>query len=991
MQIVSSLKPVQFVRRTVSDFMSTEKSIQKLCICLAIVATSVGFAESSRAADLATGFASPPNGARIRAYWWWLNGNVTSNAITRDLEEMKAKGWGGALICDAGGADQRGNDQVRHGPTFLTPEWRALYRHTLHEAGRLGLEMSLNIQSGWNLGSPMVTADDANKKLVWSETTLTGGRRVSIALPKPQIRDDYYRDVCVLAFPLKPRAGDKRPDLLNWKSKTMQEALRFSGPNAWFLVNSAPDTSGLLEELPVTPGEEDTPAGDVLNLTDRIGVNGVLDWQAPAGEWQVLRFGCTIGDHARVSTHSEGWGGYAIDPLDAGAFNRYWDVVVEPLIKDAGAHAGKALRYLHTDSWEVDAFNWTPNLVSEFRRRRGYDPLPYFPTLAGRIVDNRKVSNRFLNDFRRTLGDLSAEHFRLFSERAARHGLGIHPESGGPHFTPIDAQQCLEISDVPMSEFWAQSRSHRIDDITRLFVKQPASAAHVAGRRFVAAEGFTTVGPHWQEAVWDNLKPSFDQAICEGLNRLVWHAFVCSPAEEGLPGIQYFAGTHMNPNTTWWDKSGPFIQYMNRCQWMMQQGLFVADACYYYGDHVPNYTQLKRSDPARVLPGYDYDAISAASLLGRSSVKDGRLVLPDGMSYRVLVLPNRPAISLPVLRKVRELVEAGVTIVGPPPVQTLSLADQPKADAGIEQLADQLWGEVQAPDGRRNVGKGRVVWGKTAREVLLADGVKPDFEANGAELDYTHRRDGAVEIYFVSSRANGSVQADCCFRVSGKAPELWDAVTGERRFAAAYEERDGCTVVPLEFAPCGSWFVVFRRPAADHPATAKSNAAEFKPVMHITGSWTVAFDPAWGGPASATFDKLESWTDRAEPGIKFYSGTATYRKTFELNDASRITRHASRMYLDLGDLRELAEVKVNGQSCGIAWCPPFRVDISRALKPGPNELTVEVVNFWPNRITGDAGLPKEERLTRTNIRQLNQKTPLMKSGLFGPVTLLERQ
>jgi len=948
-------------------------------------------AVSGASADpLEAGFANPPREARSRAYWWWLNGNVTSNAITRDLQEMKAKGWGGALLCDAGGAEQGGNDRVAHGPTFFTPEWRALYQHALHEADRLGLELSLNIQSGWNLGGPMVTADDANKKLVWSEANFSGGRRVSVALPKPQVRDDYYRDVCVLAFPLKPQSGDRRPDLKNWKAKTLQEPLRFSGPNGWFLVNSAPDTSSLLEELPVTPGEEDARAADVLDLTTKLGADGVLNWDAPAGEWQILRFGSTIGDHARVSTSSDGWKGYALDPLDAGAFRRYWDAVVEPLIADAGLLAGTTLKYLHTDSWEVDAFNWTPGMMAEFRQRRGYDPLPYFPVLAGRIVNDRKVSNRFLNDFRRTLGDLSAQHFRLFHELAARHGLGIHPESGGPHFTPIDAQQCLGINDVPMAEFWALSRSHRVDDVTRLFVKQPASAAHTMGRKFVAAEGFTTVGPHWQETVWDNLKPSFDQAICEGLNRLVWHAFVCSPAEEGMPGIQYFAGTHINPNTTWWNKSGPFIQYLNRCQWMMQQGLFVADACYYYGDHVPNYTQLKRSDPARVLPGYDYDVISAEALLDRMTVKYGRLALPDGMSYSVLVLPDRPAISLPVLRKVRELVEAGATVIGPRPVGTLSLANQPKADSAIEQLADQLWGEVmQTGPGQREVGKGRIVWGKTAREVLRADGVKPDFESSGAGLDYLHRRDGAAEIYFVSSRANGAVRADCAFRVFGKAPELWDAVTGEHRFAAAYEETDGRTTLPLELPPCGSVFVVFREPATKHPATAKNNAPEFKPVMDINGPWTVAFDPARGGPATATFDKLESWTDRAEPGIKFYSGTAIYRKTFEVPQPATGSRQSG-IFLDLGNVRELAEVKVNGQSCGITWAPPFRVDISRALKPGPNELAIEVVNFWPNRIIGDAALPKAERLTRTNVRKLTQTTPLMPSGLLGPVRLVSR-
>ncbi|HMP84986.1 MAG TPA: glycosyl hydrolase, partial [Verrucomicrobiota bacterium] len=473
--------------------------------------------------------------------------------------------------------------------------------------------------------------EDANKNLIWSETHPPASTNGPLVLPPPAgIKDNYYRDVAVVAFPNRTPAGNVRAEITDWRSKAMLDSLRFEGRNAWFLANSAPATARLILDKPGIPGEEAAHTNEVLDLSDTLSSDGTLDWTPTNGSWIVLRFGATIGDHAHVSTSSDGWKGYALDPLDAGAFRRYWDSVVQILIADAGTHAGTTLKYLHTDSWEVDAFNWTPTQIAEFKKRRGYDPLPWLPTLAGYIVDDRKLSNRFLHDYRRTLADLAMDnHFRLFRELASAHKLQIHPESGGPHFTPIDAQQCLANNDVPMAEFWAESRSHRVDDVTRFFVKQPASAAHTAGRRFVAAEGFTTVGPHWQETLWDNLKPSFDMALCEGLNLLVWHAFVCSPEEEGLPGIQYFAGTHFNPATTWWEKSAPFLAYINRSQWMMQQGLFVADVLQYYGDHAPNYTQLKSSDPAKVLPGYDYDVIAAEQLLTRLQVKRGRLTLPD--------------------------------------------------------------------------------------------------------------------------------------------------------------------------------------------------------------------------------------------------------------------------------------------------------------------------------------------------------------------------
>jgi hypothetical protein len=567
-------------------------------------------------------------------------------------------------------------------------------------------------------------------------------------------------------------------------------------------------------------------------------------------------------------------------------------------------------------------------------------------------------------------------HFKLFRDNAHRHEMLIHPESGGPHAVPIDAQQCLGFNDVPMSEFWAWSWRHRIGDENRFFVKQPASAAHTYGHKLVLAEGFTSIGPHWQETLWDNLKPTFDHACTEGLNLLAWHAFVCSPASEGIPGQQYFAGTHLNPNVTWWEKSAPFFDYINRCQWMLQQGIAVADVAYYYGDHVPNFAQLRKSDPAHEGAGYDYDVVTAEVILNRMKVSGGQLVLPDGVSYRVLVLPDRKVISLPVLRKLKEFVDAGATIIGTRPASASGLMDYPASDIEVRQLADTLWGS------------GGVIAGRTAREILLSQKVKPDFENEcledtNAEINFVHRSDGNTQIYFIANRSTNAVTLNCTFRVADQAPELWDAVNGAHYFAAAYSQRDSVTKLPLKLDPCGSQFVVFREPANKHPANASRNDIDYTTISELSGPWTVEFDTKWGGPASARFDTLANWTSREEPGIKYYSGTAVYRKDFEVPAAAT----NKSVHIDLGAVRELAEVKVNGRSCGIVWVPPFQVDISRTIKAGVNHLEVEVVNFWPNRIIGDDFLPDTERLTRTNIRQLSRKTPLMPSGLIGPVRL----
>ena len=955
-----------------TNLAESPRNLRGLLVTLALLWL---LATPALAATLESGWDDPPNEARLRAYWWWLNGNVTKESITHDLAEMKAKGFGGAVLIDAGGAEQEGNAPVPHGPTFFTPAWRELYKHALREAHRLGLEISLNLQSGWNLGGPanIVSPADAAKKYVWSEFNITGGTNLQLALPPPAARDNFYLDTAVLAYPLK---SAPRPEpLKNWRQKALQQSLE---------PFSAPVSTPLFEEIAATPGEADTSTTEVLDLTSNLSPDGILRWEAPAGDWQLLRFGYTIGDHAYVSTASEGWSGYAIDVYSATAFQNYWNKVVEPLIADAGPLAGTTLKYLHTDSWEVELANWTPTLRAEFQKRRGYDLLPWLPVLAGRIVNSRDASDRFLFDYRQTLGDLAIDnHFRLFRDNAHAHGLGIHPESGGPHAVPIDAQRCLGWDDIPMSEFWAWSWMHRIGDENRFFVKQPASAAHTYGHRITQDEGFTTIGPNWQETLWDNLKPSFDKALCEGMNRLVWHAFVCSPDETGIPGQQYFAGTHLNPKVTWWEKSAPFFSYINRCQWMLQQGRFTADVLYYYGDHVPNFAQLKKSDPAHVLPGYDYDVITAEALIERATVRDGKIFLPDGMNYRVLVLPGRDAISLPVLRKLKELVAAGATVIGPQPVRGETGKDFASTDARVAALGQELW--------HGKVANGRVIADRTAREVLLADGVKPDCEfldTDRSALDYIHRTTEDAEIYFVANRSNSAATATVAFRITAKAPELWNAVTGQRTFAHASVEKDGRTFVPLDFAPCGSCFVVFREPASAHPAVALLNRVELKSFQEISGPWNVSFDPAWGKPPALQFDSLVSWTTRPEPGIKFYSGTAVYEKTFDLAPTWPLTNQTSRLLLDLGEVHELAEVTVNGKSCGIVWCPPWRVDVTQTVKPGENNLRIAVVNFWPNRLIGDAGLPAGQRLTRTNIRKLTADVPLMKSGLLGPVQLL---
>jgi hypothetical protein len=924
----------------------------------------VTFSSTIGQTNLEKGFANPPLAARTRAYWWWLNGNVTKEAIKKDLEWMKKIGMGGSLIFDAG----QPAGPVPTGPMFGSPEWRELFRFAIKEADRLGLELTLSAQSGWNLGGPTVTADEASKHITWSETRLTGPTKFSQKLAMPKNRDDYYRDSYVLAYKLKDTSKTTRPAIDKLESKLLFKELGGSGGNG----------SQLLVDIPGSSYEEDVLSKDVIDLSDKLSADGTLIWEVPAGIWQVVRFGYT-NSGGKVSTSSGNWKGYVVDYLDSTALKTYWDKVIEPLIDDVGLLAGKSFKGFETDSWEGGGVNWTLKFPGEFKKRRGYDIRPYLLVATGKIVDNREVSNRFLADFRKTIGDCFADnHYGVLAKLAHKHNMIIHCEASGPHLGPFDGLKNLGRTDAPMGEFWVKS-PHRPTEDTRFFMKCAGSAAHTYGKTIACGEGFTSIGPHWNDVLWSSQKPTFDHEACAGLNLTYIHAFTCSPKEMGIPGQQYFAGTHFDPQLTWANQAGAFVGYLNRCQFMLQQGLFVADVCYYYGDQVPNVPGRKHSDPAHVMPGYDYDHISEEVLLTRMSVKNGRIVLPDGMSYSLLVLPDFKILSLPALKKIRELVAAGAKVAGVKPQRTSTLQNYPECEDEFNRIAGELWDRGKISD-------------KPTREILESMQIAPDMESDGDTIpDYLHRRIGNTDIYFISNPTAHPIKVKATFRINGKQPELWDPVTGNIRILPQFNQSGGRTSVPLEFVAYGSAFVVFRNKSTVVDEV-KSNFPQLNILQELTNPWIVKFDSAWGGPAKpVTFTKLEDWTKHAEEGIKYYSGTATYHTTFSFKTVEN--QKTAHIYLDLGVVKEIAEVRLNGRSLGVLWCPPWNLEITDALKNGDNTLEIDVVNLWPNRLIGDGKLPLEKRFAKTNVAvyySKPQKGPdheLLQSGLLGPVTI----
>lgn len=971
-------------------------------------------------AQLEAGFRNPPDEAKARVFWWWLEGNINKTGILTDLVAMKNAGIKGAILFDAGSSSYNGMEKTSAGPVFMSKEWIGLFDYTCHIADSLGLEISLNIGSGWNDGGPWVTPELASKKLVWSELNVQGPYKLHETLPMPEklfvpenSSDAYYKPIAVLA--IKLNGGNVKP-LENFDIKAVHSIY-----NIPFTKNGLGyDWNIFMRKDTLPAGEAHARLEDVIDISAHVGASGRINWDVPAGNYLILRFGYTA-TGIKVSTHSPGGGGLAMDYMSMAAMDVQYKNVVTALTK---GHPPKSLKYLHDDSWELGASNWTADFTKEFKSANGYDIVQYLPILTGRILGNRATSNNFLYDFRRTIADLIYKnHYQRFRDLAQKEGLGIHSESGGPHPAPIDALKNLGLNAIPMGEFWIRANTHRVEPHRRLYVKQSASAAHIYGKQFVQAEGPTSIGPHWEED-FAYMKPTLDRVYCEGMNRLVLHTFTHSPQEAGIPGNEYFAGTHFNPNVTWWKQAPAFLQWNARNCFMLSRGRFVADVCYYYGDNVPNQVPLKHIDP-ELGEGYDYDVCNSEVILQRMSVKNGKIVLPDGMQYAVLVLPPWKDVNQTVLAKIMQLVKDGATVIGPRPEGYAGL--QQRSSDLVKAIAAAVWGDIDGKQIKENTfGKGKVIYGKTIREVLQDKGIARDVQCASrkpdALIDYIHRTTEEAEIYYIVNRNERPEYLQATFRIKDKVPELWNPDNGAIIPQSIYDTKDGRIQMPLFLAPFGSVFVVFRKASGKHhtsialdgkglfpelPAdtfdvapfvqeaegkisyvapgrfTLDGRSIESKLVsIAVNTPWLLHFDTAWGGPANTTFDQLISWTEHPDPGIKYYSGTATYSNTFNIPPIKD-----QRVYLDLGELYNVAEVTVNGKNTGVWWTHPFRNDITAFIQPGTNRLEVKVVNLWPNRIIGDQMLPEAERFTRTNVRKFNKDYPLRKSGLIGPVSV----
>ena len=928
--------------------------------------------------DLEQSFESPPESARPFTWWHWVNGNVSKSGITKDLEAMKEVGIAGFILFD-------GSVGIPAGPVaFHSEEDQQLRAFAMKEAARLGLDAGFNNASGWSsTGGPWVQPEDSMKTLVWSETKRSADQTAPIQLAKGKrigkkqhymIDVDFYRDVAVLAFPTSMNTEYR---IEQWEKKALHD---HGAKGIHFIA-----------DLNRAPADAVVVADSIIDLTDRMRADGTLDWTPKSGIWTILRFGF-ISTGAQNKPASEGGKGLEIDKFSRKAVDVHWNAYINKLVE-----SGKpALSTICIDSYEVGQQNWTDDFPQEFKKRRGYDLTPLLVCMTGRAVDSTETTERVLWDVRTTAAELMQEnYFGYFKEKCHANGLKLQIEPYGSG--TFDATATALIGDTVLTEFWQRENDRNLWEWTSQIV---SSAMHLSGNPVVGAESFTGLRANWTPHP-GFLKKWGDRAFIRGVNRYYFHTFAHQPFDDSVkPGMTFGPyGGSFHRNNTWFMKSRGWMDYISRCQFMMQAGSYQADILVLYGDGRGFNSFLDGPEPVDMneIPGFNFDLGGMASLPDLSADEQGVIrVTHKGKKldtgYKVLLL-KRAEMMLPEhVAKLGELADQGVKIFAPKPLRTPSYSNHEQADAELQKLVEKYWdtGRIKTPD---------------AFDGFVAT-LTPDCELP-EKVFFTRHRIQGDDAYFISNQNDTPVTAKAIFRITGKQPELWNPVTGKRIDAPHWKKMaDGRTEVTLDMEGAGSIFVVFQKPTSLEGA---SPVARELFQRDLSENWTVEFDPEWGPEGKIKFAKLMPWNEHVNEEIKYFSGAATYRKSFTLSKEDLIDP----LELDLGKIGVLAKVTLNGKEVGTVWCEPFTIDISAAAKAGVNELQIEVVNLWVNRMIGDEFLapyenihPKisrgqplpsdslrktfEFRFGGRNAKHWKKSDELHASGLIGPVFLQKK-
>lgn len=696
--------------------------------------------------------------------------------------------------------------------------------------------------------------------------------------------------------------------------------------------------------------EYPTPAGisasRTVVLTDRFK-DGRLVWDAPEGRWKIYRFGYSLTGKKNTPAPEEATG-LEVDKLDPDAWNRYFHTYLDMCREAAGGLMGEqGIRNLLTDSYEAGQENWTPALAEQFLIRRGYDLVPWLPALAGEVLMDSESTEGFLFDFRKTLGELVAENYDRLNDIIREYGLkGRWTESheNGRVYV-VDGMDVKHTAMVPMSAFWKPGRESGGSTIPMGIadIRESASVAHLYGQKYVAAESFTTIGTGGQAYSFcpENLKPVLDMEFAHGLNRLVVHESAHQPDDVHVPGLGLLKyGQWFNRHDTWAPLAKDWMDYAARSSYMLQQGRYVADILYYYGED-SNVTAQYGFGLPDVPDGYAFDFISPSALTGLLKVgRKGRLTVPGGMEYSVLVLDrNCGRMSPEVLSKLRELASAGARIV------------------------TNGWADLEGRNVFDSLGK--------ALECVPAD-----FETDEA-LDFVHRDLGNIQVWWVSNPSDDALSATVSFNVHGLKPQLWDSVTGLVS-DVSYRMSGDRTEVDLDLVQHDAVFVVFAGKCDDSNVVAKPVTVD---DIAVPGPWHLSFESRFATPGDIDMAELESLSLNADVDVRYFSGTASYTAEFNFSH-----EEGTSVILDLGDVRNIAQVSINGNEPATLWKAPFVCDVTDYLVDGLNNIEVRVTNLWPNRLIGDLQ-PGAARHTYTGMQFYEASSPLMPSGLLGPVHL----
>ncbi len=840
---------------------------------------------------------------------------------------------------------------------------------------------SIASRRGIPFGKLMASADGINYEVLATLPGKSGYRGSTVrTFSFPEITAKFYRvELTGAAF----RPADVISEITTAPDSAYQlsELKLLTGAR----VNRWEDKAGFnflfeYESVATPENGEAIPKSEIIDLTAKMNADGILNWDVPEGKWTIMRFGYSLTGAKNRPAVAAGLG-YEVDKLSKKHTQSYLQGYTAPLLKALGNLYGSRLQYMMLDSWEAGIQNWTDEMPAEFQQQRGYNPILFLPVLSGHIVESAAVSDRFLWDFRRTLVDMFAENFYgTVTEFLHKQGIKTYGEAGGVSLESMeDALLNKKFVDIPMGEFWVKDlhpSSMYYED-----VRGAASAGHIYGKNIIAAESFS--GGNYESPY--TLKKISDYWFTQGINRLVFHTSAHQPLDT-KPG-NAMVGTHINRNITWAELANPFVTYLSRNSYLLQKGRYVADIAYLLNEGAPSTMPFWGAGLQPAKPeGYEFDYVNADVVVNRMKADtSGRIVLQDGMSYSVLVLPATNQMTLNLLRKIKELLNNGVTIVGPKPIATPGLNNYPASEKELNSLAAELWGDIDGVSRtRRTNGKGQVIWGMPLANVMASLKIAPDIifsKPIDGDLSWIHRKDGETDIYFLVNRSDSPQDYKIRFRVSGKEPELWHSDNGSTQ-PVSYTIKDDKTVVTVHLEERESVFVLFNKKT--NVLSRNVPIPQYRELMSIGGPWKINFPEKSGAPADIIFDSLSSWTTNSNEGVKYFSGTASYGKSFE----EKKEHGRSKTFLDLGRVGDFAEIILNGKKLDLLWKAPFRIDVTGVLQKGTNQLQVKITNEWTNRLAGDKEASADKKVLPYYINPFGGQYQLSESGLMGPVKLL---